>query len=559
MVMPGRDPHYRSGGEILADALILHGVERVFCVAGESYLGALDALVDRSRDVQVITCRHEAAAANMAEVEGKLTGRPGICFVSRGPGACHASIGVHTAFHDSTPMILFVGQVARDHLSREAFQEVDFVSLFAPLAKYVEQVNHPARLPEILNRAFSIALGGRAGPVVIVLPEDVLTQRCEVDDAIPAAEPACAPSAAAMQRLQTLLADAEKPLLLLGGSRWTQTAHAALHNFVERFDLPVCTAFRRKDLFPNHHDNYVGDVGLSINPSLAERMAEADLIVALGARLDDNTTGSYTRLTSPMPRQTLVHVLPSPEELNRVFRADVPILATPHEFLSACESMLSAKPPTRSKWRRTLRAEYERFCRSPRSASLIDLSAVFAQLSEILPDDAMIANGAGNYAGWLHRFYQYRAPNTLLGPTSGAMGYGIPAAIAGKIIRPERTVIAVDGDGCFLMSGQEIATAVQHRAPIGVIVVNNGSYGTIRMHQEKHYPGRVVGTDLINPDFVAFAQAFGFMARRVTTTDAFSPALRDCLAQEGPWLIELRTSIDEIVPGKTIAEIQGAA
>lgn len=559
MVRPNPRSSIRTGGEILVDALILHGVERVFCVAGESYLGALDALVDRSRDIEVITCRHEAAAANMAEVSGKLSGKPGICFVSRGPGACHASIGVHTAFHDSTPMILFVGQVSREHLGREAFQEVDFVSFFTPLAKYAEQANAAERLPEIVNRAFAIAVSGRPGPVVIVLPEDILTATCDTTDAVPAEQPTFAPSAFAMQKLQTLLADAHKPLLVLGGSRWTKEAHARLTDFAERFDLPVCTAFRRKDLFPNDHENYAGDVGLSINPSLADRFAEADLIIALGARLDDNTTGGYTRLTSPVPRQTLVHVLPSADELNRVFRAEIPILSRPEEFLEAAESLLCGRPPTRGKWRRTLRKEYERFCRPPKSRSPVDLSVVFAQLSEMLPPDATIANGAGNYAGWLHRFYQYRKPGTLLGPTSGAMGYGVPAAIAGKIVHRDRTVIAVDGDGCFLMSGQEIATAIQHRAPIGVIVVNNGSYGTIRMHQEKHFPGRVVATDLVNPDFVVFGNAFGFMSRLVTATSDFAPTLRECLAQDGPWLIELRTTIEEIVPGKMIADIQGTA
>ena len=548
----------RTGGEALIEALKIHGTDHAFCVPGESYLAALDALYDARDTIRLVTCRQEGGAANMAEAYGKLTGKPGICFVTRGPGATNASIGVHTAFQDSTPMILFIGQADQSMLDREAFQEVDFRAMFAPLAKWAAEIRDPDRITEYVARAFHVATSGRPGPVVLSLPEDVLSGACTAPAAKPFAATQAAPSPEAMNTLQAMLLRASNPIAIVGGPGWTAQAIADMRAFAERFDLPVCTSFRAKDRLNNTHPNYCGDLGIGADPKLVTRIEESDLLLVLGARLGEMTTNGYTRLSVPTPKQALIHIHPSADELNRVYRADLAVVSCTAPFLAAAAS-LSA--PAQIAWRdarKDARADYEAWARPVAAPGAINPSDIYAWLRETLPDDAILTNGAGNYAAWLHRFYFYRAYPTLLGPTSGAMGYGLPAAVAAKILHPERTVVCAAGDGCFMMNGQELATAVQHDAAIIVLVFDNGTYGTIRMHQEREYPARVIGTDLKNPDFAALARSYGALGFTVNTMDDFRSAFSEAQVSGKPALLHIKMDPEAISPTTTISKLRAA-
>ena len=541
----------RVGGRILVDALRVHGVDRLFCVPGESYLEVLDALYDTPQ-IALVVAKHEGAAANMAEADGKLTGRPGICFVTRGPGATHASIGVHTAYHDSTPMILFVGQVQRNVRGREAFQEVEFRQMFGLLAKWVAEIESADRIPEYLLRAFQVATSGRPGPVVLSLPEDVLAEESSACDTRPYQAAQTAPQDGDLTAVRDELHKASKPLLIVGGSSWSEAGCSALTRFAEANALPVLASFRRQDLIDNRHPCYAGHLSLGQPPFLQQRVKSADLIIALGSRLGDVTTMTYSVLKPPRIAARLVHIHPDPGELGRVYQADVPIVAAPS---AAAVRLAQIAPSTSAPWREwtaSARREYEKFIAVPENGPRqgVNLALVIRHLAAELPDNATIANGAGNFTVWVHRFFTYKRPHTELAPTSGAMGYGFPAAIAAALRHPDRTTVCVAGDGDFLMYPQELATAAQYGARLLVLIVNNGMYGTIRMHQERRFPGRVSGTDLAGPDFVALAQSFGAHAERVDTTEAFAPALGRALAASGSAVLELRVDPDQITPDK---------
>jgi acetolactate synthase I/II/III large subunit len=546
-----------TGARLLVDALLTQGVERVFSVPGESFLAVLDSLHDETERIQTIVCRHEAAAANMAEAVGKLTGRPGIALVTRGPGATHASIGVHTAFQDSTPMILLIGQCPREHLDREAFQEIDYRRMFGQMAKWVAQIDDPRRIPEYLSHAFHTATSGRPGPVVLSLPEDVLSETCPVMPGIPAYHRvAASPSAAQMEQLRQLLEAAKRPMVIAGGSGWTPAACADLQRFVENWQLPIGLAFRFQDTLDNEHSNYAGDVGLGINPALAERIRDADLLLALGPRLGESTTGGYTLLDIPKTKQTLVHVHQGAEELGRVYAADLPIVSGMPELAG----MLAALQPTgQPAWAGAAQAAHHDYLewRTPRPIpGDVQMGEVMLQLRAHLPADAIVTNGAGNYATWLHRHFSYRHFRSQLAPTSGAMGYGVPAAIAAKSLYPQRAVVALAGDGCFMMSAQELATAMHYDLHVLFIVVNNGHFGTIRMHQERHYPNRVHGTGVTNPDFAAFARSFGAHGEIVERTEDFLPALERAIAAKRAAVIEIRMPQEASTPGATLEQIR---
>jgi acetolactate synthase-1/2/3 large subunit len=556
-----RDNSARTGGQILIDQLRRQGVRRAFCVPGESYLAALDALHD-APEIDLVVCRHEGGAAMMADAYAKLTGQPGICFVTRGPGATNASSGIHVAFQDSTPVILFVGQVARSTRDREGFQEIDYRAMYGAVAKWAAEVDDPARLPEYVARAFRTAQQGRPGPVVLALPEDVLTARAAVPDA-PAVAPALAsPGAAEMAELRDRLARAERPLAILGGGGWSAQAKADFEAFAEANALPVACAFRYQDHFDNAHACYAGDVGLGINPKLAQRVRDADLLLVVGARMGEIASGGYTLLDVPVPRQPLVHVHPGAEELGRVYQPVLAIQAATSAFAAAARALDPVDPARWAAETAAAHADYLAW-NDPDASEVagqgVDMRAVMRLLRDRLPEDAILCNGAGNYAGWVNRFHQYRRFRGQLAPTSGSMGYGVPAAIAAKLIAPERSVVAFAGDGCFLMTGQELATAAQYGAAIRVLVVNNAAYGTIRMHQEREYPHRKVGTDLHNPDFAALARAYGAHGERVETTAAVEAALDRAFAADGPALVELVTDVEAITPAKTLSAIREAA
>lgn len=529
----------RTGARILVDQLLVHGVERAWCVPGESYLGVLDALHDVGDRIRLVVNRHEAASANMAEAEGKLTGRPGVAFVTRGPGACHAAIGLHTAFQDSTPMILFVGQVGNDFVEREAFQEIDYRRMFGPLAKWVAQIDRADRVPEFVARAFATATSGRPGPVVLALPEDMLESTATVADAHRYRAVLPGPRDDDVAAFADLLAKAERPIVIAGGSGWDREAGLALQAFAEAHDVPLACAFRFQDLVDNHHDHYAGDVGIGINPKLAARIRESDLVIALGARLGEMTTSGYTLLEVPVPQQALVHVHPDPEELGRVYQPTLAINAGAKAFatvLAALEPALDDDLRTRRAAAvDAARAEYGDWQAEPKvffdRPESLNLWQVVRTLEDRLPRDFILANGAGNFATWGHRFHRYPGFRTQLAPTSGAMGYGVPAGIAAKIVDPQRAVVVLAGDGDFLMSGQELATAVQERAAVLFVIVDNGMYGTIRMHQARTFPGRVSGTRLTNPDFAALARSHGAHGVRVDATADFAPALVRLLAR----------------------------
>ena len=548
----------RTGAQILIDQLAIQGVERIFGVPGESYLAVLDALVDAP--IPFVICRQEGGAAMMAEADGKLTGRPGIAFVTRGPGATNASAGIHVAEQDATPMILFVGQIERGFRHRGAFQEVDYAAAFTPLAKWAVEIDDAARIPELVARAFRVAMQGRPGPVVIGLPEDMLVEMATVADA-PRIEPAESwPALADMARLQKRLWAAERPLMLIGGSRWNEAAVSATARFAERFRLPVAVTFRRQMLFPADHPSFAGELGLGPNPALVERVREADLLLVVGDELSEASTLSYSLFGIPNPAQDLVHVLPDPDRLGRIYQPALAIAAAPAAFAAALEGL---QPPNDLRWtERTVaaHADYEAWTDLvPAHPGAVQMAGVMAALREQLPVDAIVTNGAGNYAIWPNRFLRWRRFGTQLGPTCGSMGYGVPAAIAAKLRSPERTVVAFAGDGCFLMTGQEMATAAQHGAAIVVVVVDNGMYGTIRMHQEREYPGRVSGTGLENPDFAALARAYGGFGATVEATEAFAPALAEAIAAGRPALIHLKLDPQAITPARTIDQIRAAA
>lgn len=534
----------------LVETLAVNGVTHVFCVPGESYLAVLDALVDFEDRIQVITCRHEAGAANMAVAYAKLTGRPGICFVTRGPGATHASIGVHTAQQDSAPMILFIGQVARSDRGREGFQEIDYGAMFGTLTKLAVEINDPTRVVEIATRALATATQGRQGPVVVALPEDML-----VEDAGPRL-PAAVQSAPAnldasmIPAITERLKRAERPMLILGGTGWTDTALAQLAEWVGKIDLPVALSWRRKDLLDNDHPCYVGDLSIRPSPGLNERIKAADLLIAIGSRLGEIPTVGYQLLSSQEAAEKLIHIHPSAEELNGVWQASLSAVANESNAALALSGIKLDRKWTQ--WRSAARGDYERSLEPVTTVGPVNLSHVFTHMAKVLPRDAIICNGAGNYAAWPNRFYRYRMPRTQLAPTSGAMGFGFPAGIAAKIMYPHREVIAVAGDGCFLMTGQELATAVQYNVKLVTLVIDNGSYGTIRMYQERNYPGRVMATQLRNPDFVEYAHAFGAWGVEVERTEDFAEAFAAARASSLPALLHIKTSVDDILPGQKL-------
>jgi acetolactate synthase I/II/III large subunit len=548
----------RSGGEILIDQLAIHGVRHAFCVPGESYLAALDALLDSK--IELTVCRHESAAAMMAEAVGKATGRPGICFVTRGPGATNASAGIHIAKQDSTPLIVFVGQVGREMRGREAFQELDYRAVFGTMAKWATEIDDPARIPEMVSHAFHMACNGRPGPVVIALPEDMLTERAIVPDA-KAFEPVeIWPGLTDMSRLQKLLWAAKRPVALIGGSRWSEQATAALMRFAERFALPVATTFRRGHLFDALHPCYAGDLGIAPNPKLLARVKGADLVVLIGGRMGEMPSQSYTLFDIPDPQMTLVHVHPGAEELGRVYHPALAINAAPTAFCSALEGL---QPPNEIAWRGESDTAHADFLAWTEKATpqpgAVNLGEVMVWLRGNLPADAIITIGAGNFSAWVHRFYRVRKYGGLVGPTSGSMGYGFPAALANKTLYPERTVVCVAGDGDFLMTGQDFATAVQYGRPVIVVLADNGTYGTIRMHQEREYPGRVVATALHNPDFAAYALAFGGYGAVVEKTADFPAAFAQALASGKPSIIHLKIDPEGISPALTLSAIREMA
>ncbi|CAN7150103.1 thiamine pyrophosphate-binding protein [Trinickia sp. LjRoot230] len=549
-----------TGARLIVDALLVQGVDRVFCVPGESFLAVLDTLYDESERIRTFVCRHEAAAANMAEATGKLTGRPGVAFVTRGPGATHASIGVHTAFQDSTPMILFIGQCAREHLDREAFQEIDYRRMFGQMAKWVAQIDDARRIPEYLSHAFYTACSGRPGPVVLALPEDLLSDSCPAVPGAPAFQRvAAAPAPSQIARLRELLERARQPVLIAGGSGWTPSACDDLRRFAQNWQLPVGCAFRYQDTLDNEHPNYAGDVGLGINPALGQRIRDADLLLVIGPRLGEATTGGYTLLDIPKTKQTLVHVHQGAEELGRVYAPDLPIVSGMPEIAAALAALEPHAAPAWSDSAHEAHRAYLEWRRPRPMEGDVQLGDIMTQLRERLPADAIVTNGAGNYAIWLHRHFSYRGFKTQLAPTSGAMGYGVPAALAAKALYPERIAVALAGDGCFMMAGHELATAMQYRLNAIFIVVNNGHYGTIRMHQERHYPGRAHGTGLTNPDFAAFARSFGAHGETVVRTAEFLPALERSIESALPALIEIRVPQEVSTPNATLAQIREQA
>jgi acetolactate synthase-1/2/3 large subunit len=558
----------RTGGQIVADQLVANGIEAAFCLPGESYLAVLDALYDTP--TRLITCRHEAGAANMAVAYGKLTGRPGVCLVTRGPGATQASVGVHTAAQDSAPLLLLVGQVARGVRGRESFQELDVPAVFGPMAKWAAEAGDPARLPELLARAFEVATSGRPGPVVLALPEDVLAETARVADARPVRPVVPEVAPAALARLRELLGAARRPLVIAGGPGWTEAAAADLRAVAEASRLPVAVSWRSQDVLDNRSGSYVGDLGVSANPALAERVRAADLVVAVGPRLGEITTGGYRLLEPPVPRQRLVHVHPGLAELGRLYQPTLAVNAAVGPFLAAWRSVPPVRGDAWAAWTEAARSNYQAWVRpwpaeGPAAGGAapgpgrVDLGQALAALRERLPDDAIVASGAGNYSIWVHRYFQFRRHGTQLAPKSGAMGFGLPAALAAKVVHPRRTVVAVAGDGDFLMCGQELATAVQHGLDVVVLVVDNAMYGTIRMHQEKHYPGRISATQLKNPDFRGYAEVFGGHGERVTTTEEFGPALARARASGKPAILHCLLDPEAITPGSTLQSIRKAA
>jgi acetolactate synthase-1/2/3 large subunit len=548
-----------TGGQLLVSALRTHGTDMAFCVPGESYLAVLDALYDVREHIDLVVCRQEGGAAFMAEAYGKLTGRPGICFVTRGPGATNASIGVHTAYQDSSPMILFIGQIGGDVVEREAFQEIDYRRMFGQMAKWVAQIDRADRVSEYISHAFHLAVSGRPGPVVLALPEDMLVAQAPAVEVHPYQRVKASPAPAALDRIAALLAAAQRPFLLLGGGDWTAAACADIAAFAEAWQLPVGCSFRRQDLIDNRHPHYAGEIGIVTGAGLKKRVQESDLILAVGPRLGEMTTAGYTLLEVPRLRQRFVHVHPGAEELGRVYQADVMINSGMAEFAAAARGLRAPAHVAWSDRTAAMHAEYLETLEPVSSPGALNMSEVVAWLRKRLPDGSIITNGAGNFSGWLQRFYPYTGFRTQLAPTNGAMGYGVPAAVAAKLVHRQRMVVCFTGDGDFMMTGQELATAVQYDARVIFIVVNNGMYGTIRMHQEREYPGRVHGTALDNPDFAALARAYGAHGETVERTPDFGAAFERAAAFAGPSLLELRIDPEAITTRSTLSAIREQA
>jgi acetolactate synthase-1/2/3 large subunit len=546
----------RLGGHVLVDQLRVHGVETVFCVPGESYIAVLDGF--HGADIRLVSCRHEDAAANMAEAYGKLTGDPGICLVTRGPGATHASVGVHTAFQDSTPLILIIGQVGRGMLDREAFQEIDYRRMFGQLSKWIAQVERAERIPEYVARAFAVATAGRPGPVVLALPEDVLFEDVHVEDAARYVRARAYPGEEQLAALRRLLEKAERPLIIVGGGGWSADAARDVAAFAEGNEIPIAAAFRCQDYVDNSSPVYAGHLTIGSDARLADRVAGADLLLVVGAQLGEIVTRGYTLLDAPRPRQTLVHTHPGPEELGRIYQPTLAINAGSPEVAAALRALQPVAGPPWAEWTRSARESYLANLRHRPAPGPLDVAEVMATLRDRLPEDAVLTNGAGNFTVWAHRFYEFRRYRTQLAPVSGAMGYGLPAALTAKLLHPGRVVVCIAGDGDFLMSGRELATAVQYELAVVVLVVNNGMYGTIRMHQERSFPGRVVGTDLVNPDFARFAESFGAYGEVVERTDAFAPALDRALEAGRPALLELRVDPEALTPNASLSEIRAS-
>ena len=545
----------RHGGKILIDQLEIHGATTAFTVPGESFLAALDGLHDSNR-IKTVICRQEGGASMMAEAWGKITGEPGVLFVTRGPGAANAMSGLHVAKQDSTPLLAFVGMPARATEDREAFQEIELKQLFSSFVKWAAVIRDTERIPEYVSHAVHTARSGRPGPVVLGLPEDMLAAECEIADAKPAriAEPH--PAAADLALLQEKLANAARPLMIIGGPGWSAAAQTSIQVFAERFDLPVAPAFRYQDYFDNRHRCYVGCAGIGIDPKLGAAVKDADLLIVIGARLGEMTTSAYTLLDIPNPKPFLVHVHPSPDELGSVYRPDLPIAATAGAFIEALSGL---QPPSKIAWsgrRAELRATYEQSRQPIQLPGAVKMADVIRTVSELLPENGIVTNGAGNFAAFVHKYFEYKGYRTCLAPTSGSMGYGLPAAIAAKLAHPTRPVVNVQGDGDFLMTGQELATAAQYALPIVTIIANNGMYGTIRAHQEREYPRRVIGTTLINPDFAAYARSFGADGYTIEATADFAPAFRQALHSSKPSVIELKLDPEALSPRKTLSEIR---
>ena len=549
----------RTGGQVLVDQLRIHGIKHVFCVPGESFLAVLDALYES--DIEVTVCRQEGGAVMMAEAHGKLTGRPAAAFVTRGPGATNAAAGVHIASHDSTPLLVFVGQIERGVRERGALQELDYRSSFGPLAKWATEIEDARRIPETVSRAVYTSLSGRPGPVVIGLPEDMLVDVVECSDGAPAAAVEAYPSPDQMQRIASLLQNAKRPLIVLGGTRWDQQAVDAIAGWARVVDVPVAVSLRRQMLFPVSNPAFVGDLGFGANPQLVEKVRDADLILLVGSRMSEVPSQGYSLLTIPVPQQKLVHVFPDPQELGKVYSPEVAVCATPTAFIKELKRLEVHSSTSRSAYRSELRTIWERWSDTSDivSPGTLQMAHVIEHLNAVLPADAIICNGAGNYATWVHRFYRFDQYETQLAPTSGSMGYGVPAAVGAQRLYPDRTVVAFAGDGCFLMHGQEFATAVQYRLPIVIVVVDNGMFGTIRMHQERDYPERVVGTALQNPDFAAYARAFGGHGERVDKTEEFAAALARARESGLPSIIHCVIDPEAISPAFTLSEVRQKA
>ncbi|MCC8934734.1 thiamine pyrophosphate-binding protein [Rhizobium sp. 'Codium 1'] len=548
----------RTGGALIVEALKANGVERVSCVPGESYLAVLDALKDSG--IETLVCRQEGGAAMMADTWGRLTGKPGICMVTRGPGATNASAGLHVAKQDSIPMILFIGQIGRDMKEREAFQEVEYRRAFTEFAKWVGEIDDARRIPEFVTRAFAVATSGRPGPVVLTLPEDMLLDEVDAPQAKAYTPVEAHPGPSQIAALGEMLKTAKRPMVVLGGTRWSEASVAGIQAFAEKFKLPVGCSFRRQMLFDHLHPSYAGDVGIGINPALAKEVKEADLLILLGSRFSEMPSSSYTLMDIPYPAQKLVHVHPDPSELGRVYRADLAICAAPDEFVSALASLDAPTAPVWADRTEAMHAAYLAWSTPPKaSPGTVQMGEIMEWIEDNTAKDTVFTNGAGNYATWLHRFHRFQAFNTQAAPTSGSMGYGLPAAVAAKQLFPEREVVCFAGDGCFMMHGQEFATAMRYNLPIITLVINNGIYGTIRMHQEREYPGRVSATDLTNPDFAALARAYGGHGETVEKTEDFAPAFLRARASGKPAIIEIKLDPEAITPTRTLTQIRNRA
>ncbi|QSZ58492.1 thiamine pyrophosphate-binding protein [Rhizobium sp. ZX09] len=545
----------RTGGQLIVEALKANGVSRVSCVPGESYLAVLDALYESG--IETVVCRQEGGAAMMADTWGRLTGEPGICMVTRGPGATNASAGLHIARQDSIPMILFIGQVQRDAREREAFQEVEYRRAFTEFAKWVGEIDDARRIPEFVTRAFAVATSGRPGPVVLTLPEDMLVEEVEAPEAKPYTPVEAHPGPSQMAAFAKMLGEAKRPVFIAGGTRWSEESVTGFKAFAEKHKLPVGCSFRRQMLFDHLSPSYAGDVGIGINPALAKEIREADLVVLLGGRLSEMPSSGYTLLDIPYPSQKLIHIYPEAEELGRVYRPDLAICASPNDFVGALASIDLAGNALWADRTASMHEAYLKWSTPPQTGpGAVQMGPIMDWIEANVAEDAIFTNGAGNYATWLHRFHRFRRFNTQSAPTSGSMGYGLPAAVAAKHLFPEREVICFAGDGCFMMHGQEFITAVRYGLPIITVLVNNGTYGTIRMHQEREYPGRVSGTDLVNPDFNAFAKAYGGHGETVERTQDFAAAFERARASGKPAIIEVKLDAEAITPTRTLTQIR---